>query len=416
MILRTLPRVFLFSLAAAFLLAVPLAAAAMAEAPSQAPGVRIEIDPDKLPAPYATDSVANSAELVDRPSPPPFKLPPGFSVNEFAGGLSNPRWMAVAPNGDVFLTLPELGQVLLLRDKDGDGKADLKTVFAAGFRRPHGLAVQDGYLYVAGTDGLWRVKLGSDRATGKPEMVTRPNAFGAGAQHWTRNVVFSPDGKRFFIAIGSLDNIGEDPLPHATVQSFAADGSDQKTFAAGLRNPVGVAFYPGTNDLYTVVNERDGLGDGLVPDYLTRLQAGGFYGWPYAYIGHHPQPDFPSRPEMVARTLTPDLLFQSHSAPLGLVFYEGNMFPPDYQGDAFVALHGSWNASEPTGYKVVRVPFKDGRPQGYYENFLTGFWLEGRSPAQVWGRPAGLAVAADGSLLIADDAGGVVWRVSYRKP
>jgi glucose/arabinose dehydrogenase len=416
MILRTLPRVFLFSLAAAFLPAVPLATAAMAEAPSQAPGVRIEIDPGKLPAPYATDSVANSADLVDRPSPPPFKLPPGFSVNEFAGGLSDPRWMAVAPNGDVFLALPDLGQVLLLRDKDGDGKADLKTVFAAGFQRPHGLAVQDGYLYVAGTDGLWRVKLGSDRATGKPEMVTRPNAFGAGAQHWTRNVVFSPDGKRFFIAIGSLDNIGEDPLPHATVQSFAADGSDQKTFAAGLRNPVGVAFYPGTNDLYTVVNERDGLGDGLVPDYLTRLQAGGFYGWPYAYIGHHPQPDFPNRPEMVARTLTPDLLFQSHSAPLGLVFYEGNMFPADYRGDAFVALHGSWNASDPTGYKVVRVPFKEGRPQGYYENFLTGFWLGGRSPAQVWGRPAGLAVAADGSLLIADDAGGVVWRVSYRKP
>ena len=225
-----------------------------------------------------------------------------------------------------------------------------------------------------------------------------------------------PDGKRFFIAIGSESNIGEDPLPHASVQSFAADGSDQRTYASGLRNPVGIAFYPGTNDLYTVVNERDGLGDGLVPDFLTRLQEGGFYGWPYAYIGHHPQPDFPSRPEMVAKTLTPDLLFQSHSAPLGLVFYEGSMFPAEYKGDAFVALHGSWNSAEPTGYKIVRVPFKDGRPQGYYENFLTGFWLGGTSPAQVWGRPAGLAVAADGSLLIADDAGGVVWRVSYKKP
>ena len=414
MTLRTLPRLLL-PLAAAFLLGLPPGAAA--DMPSQAPGQRFEIDPAKLPAPYATDSVANSADLIDRPSPPPFQLPPGFSVNEFAGGLTNPRWMAVAPNGNVFLTLPRLGQVLLLRDKDGDGKADLKTVFAAGFQRPHGLAVQEGYLYVAGTDGLWRVKLGNgDRADGRPEMVTRPNAFGAGVLHWTRNVAFAPDGKRFFIAIGSLSNIGEDPLPHATVQSFAADGSDQKTFAAGLRNPVGIAFYPGTNDLYTVVNERDGLGDGLVPDYLTRLQEGGFYGWPYAYIGHHPQPDFPSRPDMMAKTLLPDLLFQSHSAPLGLVFYDGKMFPPEYQGDAFVALHGSWNASEPTGYKVVRVPYKDGRPQGYYENFLTGFWLEGQSPAQVWGRPAGLAVAGDGSLLIADDAGGVVWRVSYRKP
>ncbi|HEY8013664.1 MAG TPA: sorbosone dehydrogenase family protein [Dongiaceae bacterium] len=415
MTLRTLPRLLLL-FAALLLLALPVGGTAMAETPSQAPGQRFEIDPGKLPAPYATDAVANVADLVDRPSPPPFRLPPGFSINEFAGGLSDPRWMTVDANGDVFLALPRLGQVLLLRDKNGDGKAELKTVFAAGFQRPHGLAIHEGYLYVAGTDGLWRVKLGGDRATTKPEMVTKPDAFGAGVHHWTRNVVFSPDGKRFFIAIGSVDNIGEDPLPHATVQSFAADGSDQKTFAAGLRNPVGIAFYPGTNDLYTVVNERDGLGDGLVPDYLTRLQEGGFYGWPYAYIGHHVQPDFPSRPEMVAKTLTPDLLFQSHSAPLGLVFYDGKMFPPEYQGDAIVALHGSWNSSEPTGYKVVRVPFKDGRPRGYYENFLTGFWLEGQSPAQVWGRPAGLAVAADGSLLIADDAGGVVWRVSYRKP
>jgi glucose/arabinose dehydrogenase len=398
-------------------LLVTAQAAVAADPPDQTPGRRFQIDPAQLPAPYATDSVANSADLIDRPSPPPFHLPPGFSVNEFAGGLSNPRWMAVAPNGDVFLTLPGLSQILLLRDKDGDGRADLKTVFAAGFARPHGLAVQNGFLYVGATDGLWRVALDHEnRAAGKAEMVTAPGAFGEGGGHWTRNVAFSPDGKRFFIAIGSRSNIAEDPLPHATVQSFAAGGSDQKTFAAGLRNPVGVAFYPGTNDLYTVVNERDGLGDGLVPDYLTRLQEGGFYGWPYAYIGHHPQPDFPSRPEMVAKTLTPDLLFQSHSAPLGLVFYEGSMFPPEFKGDAFVALHGSWNASEPTGYKVVRVPFKDGRPQGYYENFLTGFWLEGQSPAQVWGRPAGLAVAADGSLLIADDAGGVVWRVSYRKP
>jgi glucose/arabinose dehydrogenase len=402
------------ALLGALLLAMP--AAAGAGLPDQAPGQHFQIDPARLPPPYATGAVDNSADLIDRPSPPPFRLPAGFSVNAFAAGLDDPRWLAVAPDGSVFLALPRLGQILLLRDRDGDGEAELKTVFAAGFQRPHGLAVQDGYLYVAGTDGLWRVPLGNgDQAMARPERVTKPNAFGEGRHHWTRNVVFSPDGKRFFIAIGSLSNIGEDPLPHATVQSFAADGSDQKTFAAGLRNPVGIAFYPGTNDLYAVVNERDGLGDGLVPDFLTRLQEGGFYGWPYAYIGQHPQPDFPSRPEMVAKTLTPDLLFQSHSAPLGLVFYEGNMFPA-YKGDAFVALHGSWNAAEPTGYKVVRVPFKNGRPQGYYENFLTGFWLEGHSPAQVWGRPAGLAVAADGSLLIADDAGGVVWRVSYKRP
>ncbi len=388
-----------------------------ADPTDQGLGQRFQIDAANLARPYATDSPANLPQLVQRPSPLPFQVPPGFEVNLFAGGLRSPRWFAVAPNGDVFLSLPIMGQVLLLRDSDGDGRADLVTVFAAGLHRPHGLEVEGGYLYVSATDGLWRIALGpGDRPAGHPERVTRPDAFGDSRNHWTRNVVFAPDGKRFFITVGSASNIGDDPSPHATVQSFAADGSDQRTFASGLRNPVGIAFYPGTQDLYVVVNERDGLGDGLVPDFLTRLQEGGFYGWPYAYIGQHPQPDFPSRPDLVAKTIVPDLLFQSHSAPLGLVFYQGKMFPPDYQGDAFVALHGSWNSIQPSGYKVVRVPFKGGRPVGYYENFLTGFWLKGTNPAAVWGRPAGLAVAGDGSLLIADDAGGAVWRVSYRKP
>jgi glucose/arabinose dehydrogenase len=198
------------------------------------------------------------------------------------------------------------------------------------------------------------------------------------------------------------------------VQRFAADDGGQATFAAGLRNPVGIAFYPGTTELYVVVNERDGLGDGLVPDYLTRLAPGGFYGWPHAYLGANPDPDFgPRRPDLVAATLVPDVLFQSHSAPLGLVFYDARQFPQSYRGDAFVALHGSWNAAQPTGYKVVRVPFKNGRPIGGYENFATGFWARGKTSARVWGRPAGLAVAADGSLLIADDVGQVVWRVRY---
>jgi len=197
------------------------------------------------------------------------------------------------------------------------------------------------------------------------------------------------------------------------VQKVTADGHLQ-TFAAGLRNPVGIAFYPGTNDLYVTVNERDGLGDGLVPDYFTRIRQGDFFGWPYAYIGRHPDPDYGAkRPDLVAKTKVPDVLFQSHSAPLGLVFYEGDQFPADYKGDAFVALHGSWNAAAPTGYKVVRIKFANGRPIGGYEDFLTGFWNGSTSPAQVWGRPAGLLVAKDGSLLVADDDGKTIWRVRY---
>ena len=407
-------RVLFLSLLAVALLATP----AMAQMKDQAVGQRFHFDPNRLPAPAPEESVDNSPNVVALPDPPPFKLPAGFSVNRFAGPFGYSRWLTVAPNGDVFLALPDSGKVMLLRDTTGTGNADLATVFAHGFHRPHGLAIHKGYLYVADVDRVWRLPWhpGDSRAAGSVEPVTALGVFGSASGHWTRNIVFAPDGTRFFVDVGSADNIGEDPSPRATVQSFAEDGSDQRTYAAGLRNAVGIAFYPGTNDLYVVVNERDGLGEGLVPDYLTRLQQDGFYGWPYAYIGQHAQPDMPSRPDMVAATIVPDLLFQSHSAPLGLVFYEGAMFPAEYRGDAFVSLHGSWNAQQPTGYKIVRVPFKNGRPVGYYENFLTGFWTGGNSPANVFGRPVGLAVAKDGSLLVADDVSGIIWRVSYREP
>jgi glucose/arabinose dehydrogenase len=216
------------------------------------------------------------------------------------------------------------------------------------------------------------------------------------------------------VAIGSGSNLGEEPPPRASVQEFVLDASHRESFATGLRNPVGIAFYPGSKDLYVVVNERDKQGDGLVPDYLTRLTRDGFYGWPYAYIGPNPQPGYAKkRPDLVEETILPDFLFEPHSAPLGLVFYDGEQFPKDYHGDAFVALHGSWNAAKPRGYMVVRVPFKDSRPQGYYEAFVTGFWTAGEKTARVVGRPAGLAVAKDGSLLIADDVGKRIWRVSY---
>ena len=343
-------------------------------------------------------------------------MPGGFHANLFADGLRNARWLAVAPNGDVFLAEPGPGIVTVLRDETGSGRATKRATFAAGFEAPHGIAFRPGFIYIADTRAVWRIPYtdGDETAHGAPEQVTPTGALGDGSGHWTRNLAFAPDGRHFYVSIGSSSNLAEDPEPRATVRIFDLDGSGGHTFASGLRNPVGIAFQPGTGTLYTVVNERDGLGDGLVPDYLTHLQDGGFYGWPYSYLGQHPQPRFAERrPDLVQRAIAPDLLFRAHSAPLGLAFYTGTQFPPAYRGDAFVALHGSWNSAKPTGYMVVRVPFKDGKPAGSYEIFASGFWVAGDSRAEVWGRPVGLAIAKDGSLLIADDVGNAVWRVSY---
>ncbi|MEX2648977.1 MAG: PQQ-dependent sugar dehydrogenase [Alphaproteobacteria bacterium] len=379
-------------------------------------GQEFRLTPADLPPPGATESVSNGAETIARPPDATLRVPPGFAVNLFADGLGHARWMVVAENGDVFLAQPRQERVSILRDADGDGRAELVRTFLDGMAGPHGLAIHDGYLYVADVLGIWRVpyQTGDERARAEPEPVTAAGAFGGTRGHWTRNVVFTPDGARFFVAIGSRDNVGEEDPPRATVQVFDADGGGQRTFAAGLRNPVGIAFHPETRELYVVVNERDGLGDGLVPDYLTRIEDGDFYGWPYAYSGPNPDPDYGARrPDLVAATKVPDVLFESHSAPLGLAFYNADRFPAEYRGDAFVALHGSWNKSKPTGYKIVRVPFESGRPTGVYRNFAVGFWLRGEATAEVWGRPAGLAIAKDGSLLVADDAGGAIWRIAY---
>jgi len=316
----------------------------------------------------------------------------------------------------VFLAEPNAGAVVVLRDLDGDGKADLVRKYAEGFARPHGLAFHGGNLYVGDTKAVWKIAYKSgDTQGGARVPVTRPGAIGVAGNHWTRDIAFARDGESFFVAIGSTGNVDEEPLPQASVQQFAtASGAPMGTFAAGLRNPVGIAVYPGTDDLYVTVNERDTYGNDLVPDYLTRVQKGDFFGWPYAYTGPHPDPQFGAKnPGLVKRTKLPDLLFQSHSAPLGLVFYDRTAFPADYRGGAFVALHGSWNRVPATGYKVVYVPFKDGRPEGHYITFASGFWKSGDRQARVWGRPAGLALAADGSLLVADDTAGLVWRISY---
>lgn len=393
------------SLKALLLLGFTVVAAVAADVP----GTHFDVSPASLPAPYATPATDNSSHIVARPVATKPSAPAGFTVSAYATGLTNPRWLAVAPNGDVFLAEPDAGKITLLRGTD---KATA-TTFAAGFTKPHGLAFHDGALYVSDQYAVWRVayKDGSTKG-GAKTRVTKQADLGIGG-HFTRDLAFGPDGT-LYIGIGSNENIDDqEPVFRAAVDKVNPDGTIS-VFASGIRNAVGLAFYPGTNDLFVSVNERDGFGDGLVPDYLTHVEAGAFYGWPYAYSGKNPDPVYGKRrPDMVAKSVTPDLLFQSHSAPTGLVFYEGTQFPAEYKGDAFVSLHGSWNSNKPTGYKVVRVHFANGRPVGGYDNFLTGFHIGDTSPAQVWGRPAGLAVAKDGSLLVADDAGKTVWKVSY---
>jgi len=405
-------------------------------------GQRFEIRAEDLPEPFATPSASNWPLIVERPDGPVLDVPAGFAVSAFASGLEEPRWLAVAENGDVFVSESTSGRIALLRDADGDGAAEVRSVYLSGLDRPHGLAFHGDSLFIAEVGQIRRVRYvpGELEAHDPIETVTAEGSLGDGRAHWSRNIVFAPDGQHFYVSVGSRSNRDDDPPPSATVQRFAADGSDQTTFASGLRNPVGIAFYPGTDDLYVVVNERDGLGDELVPDYLTRVEDGGFYGWPYAYLGKHLDPLYEAAGQgVLERVLEPDVLFMAHSAPLGLVFYDGTQFPPDYAGDAFVALHGSWNAASPTGYKIVRIPFEDGRPADWYENFAVGFRLEQTSwlddllnadslrdvgrwmkywfyddeRARIWGRPVGLAIAKDGSLLIADDVSGTVWRIAY---
>ena len=407
----------------AFGLAIAAVAAAGSFSPrvsaqlaDQEPGTQIRIDLAGLVKPYATPAKAVASKRVDKPVGATLNVPAGFTATLFAGGLDHARNMKVAANGDVLLAESSAGKITLLRDVDGDGKAETVTTFAGGFRRPYGLDIASGSLYIGDQNGVWRLPYtpGDTKAQAKAQRITPAGAFGNPGGHWTRNVAVSPDGSKLYVAIGSASNIGVEDDPRATIQEFSINGSNQRTFARGLRNPVGLGFYPGTADLYTVVNERDGLGDELVPDYLTKVHADGFYGWPYSYMGDNPQPGFAGkRPDLVAEAIVPDLPFRSHSAPLGMAFYSADQFPGEYHGGAFVALHGSWNASEPRAYNVVYAPFKNGKPTGSYVVFASGFWLGGDDRAEVWGRPADVEVAKDGSLLIADDVSSSVWRVTY---
>src|SRR5437879_5690198 len=399
-------------------------------------GRRFSIDPTQLPAPKSSPIVTNRSLTLPSEGQVP-QVPAGFKATLFAVGLVNPRRLLVLPNGDVLVAEQGAGYLTLLRD-GGDGRAKWIDRHVEDLNKPYGLAWRGDELLVADQDGIWRVPhvVGAVRA-GRPapaqkvadvppdqrqpvqgaygaQMLTKKGVFGIAQGHQNRDLKINPKTGALFVGVGSSGNLGVEPEPKATIQRFDADGSNQMTYASGTRNATALAFHPTTGELWAVGQERDGLGDNLPSDYLIRVQQGGFYGWPYAYIGKHPQPGFAQlAPDKVNATIAPDLLFQAHSSLLDLVFYEGDQFPAEYKRSLFVALKGSWNRSEPTGYKIVRVPFKDGRPEGYYENFATGFWGAAEHRAAVWGRSAARAVAKDGALLVGDDTNGTIWRIAY---
>lgn len=377
------------------------------------------IDAASLPKPFETKSAVRLSKTIPQPADAKLHLPKGFKLNVFAeGNFREPRWMTLAPNGDVFLADSRANTIYVLRDKNKDGVAEERFVFSDKLSQPFGMAFHKGWFYVANTDSIVRFTYnpGQTSAVGTPEKLVELTPGGYN-QHWTRNILFSKDGTKMFVSIGSATNVRVEADPRrAAISVYDPDGKNHRIYAAGLRNPIGLAWNPKTGELWTAVNERDGLGDDLVPDYVTSVKEGGFYGWPFAYIGKNEEPRRKGEnPELVSKSIVPDVLLTSHSAALGIQFYDGKMFPKEYRGDAFVALHGSWNREKLTGFKVIRVRFNNGKLVGNsYEDFISG-WLPNENSNEVWGRPVGVLVASDGSLLITDDAANKVWRVSYGK-
>ena len=375
-----------------------------------------------LPKPGATPSSSNGARVVPRPDNAWPVAPEGFKVSLFATGLENPRLIRRAPNGDLFMAeTVGRGSIKVFRGMTADGKPKETSVFAEGLNAPFGIAfwppANPQYVYVGNTASVVRFpyKSGDLKASGPVETIIPKLPTGG---HSTRDVVFSADGKRMFVAVGSASNV-DDPDTHqseehrANVLEYTPDGKFVKVYGAGIRNPVGLALNPITNELWCSVNERDALGDNLVPDYITHIQEGGFYGWPWYYMGSNQDPRHEGKhPELKGKVIVPDVLLQPHNASLEMTFYDGNMFPSEFKGDIFAAEHGSWNKSVRTGYEVVRVPLEKGHASGIYEDFLTGFVLPN---GDVWGRPVGVATATDGSLMVTDDGSKSVWRVTYTK-
>ena len=376
---------------------------------------------DTLPEPFATKSVRNNSKVIGWPKDMTPVAPAGFTVSRFADNLSDPRWIYVGDNGDVFVSEPRGSKnIVLLRDNDKDGVAETRHVFLSGLNRPFGMLIIGNKFYVANTDGVleYPYQQGATSISGEGKKIIDLPAGGYN-NHWTRNIITNAQKNKIYISVGSGSNVGENGMDNeirrANILETNLDGSNEIVYASGLRNPIGMDWAPGTQTLWTAVNERDGLGDDLVPDYITSVKPGGFYGWPYSYFGKHEDPRRKGeRPDLVEKTIVPDVDVGSHTAALGLVFYTKKSFPEKYRQGVFIGQHGSWNRSELSGYKVLFVPFKNGKPSGKPEDFLTGF-IADAGKSEVYGRPVCTALLADGSLLVSDDSGKTIWRVQYKK-
>ncbi len=371
----------------------------------------------KLPEPYHSKSASNAPTVVKRPDGAQLKLPAGFGIEEFATGFDVPRYMIYGPSGEILLSdSARKGRVFVLVDANRNNRIEdgEKKELIAGLDRPFGLAVWKDYLYIAESTSVKRYKYDAKAMTiGAGEEIIPLANDGEG--HWTRTLLFDPKGEKLYLSVGSRSNVspGEAEI-RATITRYNPDGTGREFVATGTRNPIGLAWYPGTETLWAAIQERDGLGDDLVPDYFTAIKQGGFYGWPYSYIGPNEEPRNKGlKPELVAKTIVPDVVLPAHVAVLDSRFYTGKSFPARYRGGAFLAFHGSWNRAERIGYSVAFVPFSNGKPAGPVEDFLTGFMTDPKSK-EVWGRPVGLLVMNDGSLLLSEDGGKKLWRITYK--
>lgn len=401
-------------------------AAAFIDYNEEKPGAVHKITVADLPQPGKTESADNPPDVVPRPREAWPQAPQGFKVELYASGLDRPRLIRTAPNGDVFVAESYAGRVLVFRGIDRNGKPEQKQVFASGLNRPFGIAFyppgdDPEWVYIGNTDAVVRFpyRNGDLKARGAPQTIAHlPSGAGhlGGGGHWTRDIAFSSDGKKMFVSVGSYsnnDDTDNNSREHnrADILEYNPDGSGERIYAYGIRNAVGIAVQPGAGQLWGSVNERDELGDNLPPDYITHIQPGGFYGWPWYYIGGHQDPRHVGKhPELKDKVITPDVLLQPHVASLEMTFYVGQQFPADYRGNIFAAEHGSWNRRKRAGYEVVRIRIKNDHSTGEYEDFLTGFVTP---EGQVWGRPVGVTVAKDGSVLVSDDGSNSIWRVTY---